>query len=86
MGVARELLPCPLPFPDVEGARVKGVSRSVQRRLQRKGHWQSWANEGVAAICQLLVLYAGDEQILNDCTEILKMIPKHRTKGKWMTM
>ena len=53
MGVARELLPCPLPFSGGPIQCSGPVSRVVRRRFLRKQHWQQWANEGVAALNDL---------------------------------
>eukprot|EP00971_Amphidinium_carterae_P102475 2028582-Amphidinium_carterae.2 len=50
-GLARDILPVKLPF-DVEPVR-KNISRSIRRRLGARGHWQKWANEGVAALNSL---------------------------------
>ena len=51
-GIPRELLPCSLPF---DPSFFKGgcLTRSVQRRVQRRLAWQAWCNEGVAAINEL---------------------------------
>eukprot|EP00974_Lingulodinium_polyedra_P092739 8984731-Lingulodinium_polyedra.AAC.1 len=51
--VARELLPCPLPFPEAAVARATpDVCRSVRARLHRKLAWQRWANDGVQALSE----------------------------------
>ena len=50
--VLRELLPCPLPFPNA-GGPAPASSRSVQRRHHRKTHWQAWCNEGVATLNEM---------------------------------
>ena len=53
-GVQRDLLPAPLPFPDTQSEiRTVGMSRSVRRRLERRSHWQLWANDAVACINDL---------------------------------
>eukprot|EP00971_Amphidinium_carterae_P050650 997101-Amphidinium_carterae.1 len=54
-GIARDILPVPLPFVMVtviEPVR-KNISRTIKRRLLARGHWQRWANEGVAALNSL---------------------------------
>ena len=44
----------PLPFLKEDGSvRSVGLSRSVRRRILRKNHWVSWANDGVLALNQL---------------------------------
>ena len=56
MPVARDLLPCPLPFPEVAGAEVvtaEGVSRAVRSRLRRKAGWMSWANDAVRSMNEM---------------------------------
>jgi hypothetical protein len=46
----RELLPCPVPFPDLLAVDPRKVSRPVARRLQRSVHWKSWCNDGMMAL------------------------------------
>lgn len=47
-GVARELLPAPLPFAaDAAGAPPRTGCRAVQRRARREMHVRMWANEAV---------------------------------------
>ena len=46
----RDLFPCPPPFPHRGTVETGKVSRTVARRLQRHLHWESWCNEGVAAL------------------------------------
>ena len=48
--VAHELLPAPLPFAISSPPGFLGrLSRTVQRRVQRRSHWQEWCNQGVEA-------------------------------------
>ena len=51
--VARDLFPCPLPFPDREPVELGRVCRSVERRLRRRLHWRAWCNDGVAALNEI---------------------------------
>ena len=52
MVVQRELLPAPIPFPDVAAAVAAfgTLSRSSRRRLAREVGWQQWANDGVNTV------------------------------------
>ena len=49
----RELLPCPVPLPDLLAVDSRKVSRPVARRLQRSVHWKSWCNDGMTALSEL---------------------------------
>ena len=51
MAVLRELLPSPLPSFDI--GRVTGVSRAVERRLQKRCHVDLWARDAVSALNEL---------------------------------
>ena len=67
----RDLLPCPLPFPDAvaglarNSTHISGwgdaappsLTRSVRRRLRKRLAWQQWANDGVRTLNSL---YARD--------------------------
>ena len=58
----REVFPLPRPF-DLESTSIPKpacghLSRAVQRRLQRKRHWQQWAVDGVGALNSLAGLPA----------------------------
>ena len=56
MAIPRELLPCPLPFPDAElgeGSPVFSTSRAVQSRVRRRLACQVWTNEAVKTLNQL---------------------------------
>ena len=53
MPVARDLLPCPVPFDPVslaEGSSLANVSRSVRQRVRRQTAWKHWANSAVVAL------------------------------------
>ena len=52
--VARELLPCPLPYPDLPGpGAAAGCCHAVRTRLHRRVGWQKWANDGVQALNEI---------------------------------
>ncbi len=44
----RDLLPLPLPRSEPDPRR--DLSRAVQRRVERRLHWQRWATEGIQAL------------------------------------
>ena len=44
----RELLPLPCPFAEAPPRR--SLCRSVVRRVRRRHHWQSWANDGIRTL------------------------------------
>ena len=53
---ARDLVPCPLPFPECtlhNAAALKGKSRSVRSRIRHSASLREWANEGVTTINEL---------------------------------
>ena len=58
-------MPCPLPFPALLPHHASHLSRCVQRRLQAKRAWQSWCNEGMAAVNEI---YGHGGPPLGDCS------------------
>ena len=51
--VSHELLPLPTPFPENEvlkSDRIRGLSRAVRSRVNRRVGWQGWANAGVRSM------------------------------------
>ena len=54
--VSRELLPLPIPSPEnevVKSERMRGLSRSVRSRVNRRVGWQGWANAGVRSMNEI---------------------------------
>ena len=57
----RELFPLPAPFPlridpwssDAHGRPVRSLARSVQRRLFKREHLESWCNDGTQTLSEL---------------------------------
>ena len=57
----RELFPLPAPFPpridpwssDAHGRPVRSLARSVQRRLFKREHLESWCNDGAQTLNEL---------------------------------
>ena len=56
MPVLRELLPCPLPFPELRrgpSGQKLPCCRAVQKRRRAADYWKSWANEAVFCLNEL---------------------------------